>query len=613
MQLRLPIARNRRSIASSFARFTPSTSQTSLRQLRQTPPLQRLSSPAAGAVGTRLYSLCPPVDPRRHPLHPWPRRPLSATAASSTIRTENVLHSRKTKAQRRELVTTRAASEEFSDDVEHDLDSGMASKEGKDKAKGPAVQLKTPKGTRDWTGADMILRDEIFTTITDVFKRHGGVPLDTPVFELKEVLAGKYGEDSRLIYDLADQGGELTALRYDLTVPFARFLAMNKVQQIKRYQIAKVYRRDQPAVARGRMREFYQCDFDIAGTYDRMIPDAEILRVICEIFDALQEPIVIKLNHRQILDGLFAVSGVPADKIRTISSAVDKLDKLPWADVKKEMVDEKGLDAAVADRIGDYVKHSGDIPAIVALLKADAALCANSDIQQGLDDMELLNGFLEALGVPSTKVSFDMALCRGLDYYTGLIFEVTAQPSAAAVETDAAPAGGTKPPKKKGGEEIQVGSIAAGGRYDNLVGMYGKTQIPCVGISFGVDRIFTIMKAKREKAEGRSRVRETDVYVMAFGGGSFNGLLKERMQVARRLWDAGIKAEFAAKTKPRLPQQFKAAEDVPLGVILGEDELANGQVRLKVLGTGGAEADEKDRGQLVSEDDLVAEIKKLLI
>ncbi|CAK7241567.1 MAG: Cytoplasmic and mitochondrial histidine tRNA synthetase [Sporothrix thermara] len=490
----------------------------------------------------------------------------------------------------------------------------MASKEGKEKSKGAAVQLKTPKGTRDWTGADMILRDEIFTTITDVFKRHGAVPLDTPVFELKEVLAGKYGEDSRLIYDLADQGGELTALRYDLTVPFARWLAMNKVQQIKRYQIAKVYRRDQPAVARGRMREFYQCDFDIAGTYDRMIPDAEILRVIYEIFEALKEQIVIKLNHRQILDGIFAVSGVPSDKIRTISSAVDKLDKLPWADVKKEMVEEKGLDEAVADRIGEYVKHSGDIPTIVTLLKADEALCANSDIKQGLEDMELLASYLDAFGVPTGKVSFDMSLCRGLDYYTGLIFEVIAQPGAAAAAAAAAAADSNgKPAKKKGGEEIQVGSIAAGGRYDNLVGMYGKTQIPCVGISFGVDRIFTIMKAKREKEEGKSRVRETDVYVMAFGGGSFNGMLKERMQVARRLWDAGIKAEFTAKTKPRLPQQFKAAEDVPLGVILGEDEIANGQVRLKVLGSGGAEADEKDRGQLVSEDDLVAEIKKLLI
>jgi histidyl-tRNA synthetase len=164
----------------------------------------------------------------------------------------------------------------------------------------------------------------------------GGLLVDTqyrPVFELKEILSGKYGEDSKLIYDLADQGGELCSLRYDLTVPFARWLAMNSsIQSIKRYHIAKVYRRDQPAMTKGRMREFYQCDFDIAGTYDPMLPDAEIIRITCEIFEGLgdvfKNNFTIKMNHRKILDGIFAVCGVPTDKIRTISSAVDKLDKV---------------------------------------------------------------------------------------------------------------------------------------------------------------------------------------------------------------------------------------------------------------------------------------------
>jgi len=222
--------------------------------------------------------------------------------------------------------------------------------------KTPKFDIKTPKGTRDWSGADMVLREKIFKTITDVFKRHGGITIDTPVFELKEILAGKYGEDSKLIYDLADQGGELCSLRYDLTVPFARYLAMNKdVTQIKRYHIAKVYRRDQPAVKKGRMREFYQCDFDIAGVYDAMIPDAEIIRIINEVFEGLgwQGKYTIKLNSRKILDGLFQVCGVPDNLIRPISSAVDKLDKMPWADVRKEMVDEKGLDPEVADKIGE--------------------------------------------------------------------------------------------------------------------------------------------------------------------------------------------------------------------------------------------------------------------
>lgn len=145
------------------------------------------------------------------------------------------------------------------------------------------------------------------------------------------------------MYDLADQGGEICSLRFDLTVPFARWLAMNNTSQIKRYQISKVYRRDQPAIARGRLREFFQCDFDIAGLYDPMIADAEILRVVVEVFEALELEITIKLNHRRILDGLFAVAGVPNEKIRSISSAVDKLDKVTWEEVKREMVDEKAF------------------------------------------------------------------------------------------------------------------------------------------------------------------------------------------------------------------------------------------------------------------------------
>ena len=151
------------------------------------------------------------------------------------------------------------------------------------------------------------------------------------MFELREILAGKYGEDSKLIYDLADQGGEICSLRYDLTVPFARYLAMNaQIQNIKRYHLAKVYRRDQPAVAKGRMREFYQCDFDIAGSYDPMLSDAEVIRVAKEVFEELGwvGNYTIKVNHRKILDGIFQVCGVPEDKIRSISSAVDKLDKV---------------------------------------------------------------------------------------------------------------------------------------------------------------------------------------------------------------------------------------------------------------------------------------------
>lgn len=410
----------------------------------------------------------------------------------------------------------------------------------------------------------MVIRDKIFSTITDVFKRHGAVTIDTPVFELKEILSGKYGEDSKLIYDLADQGGEICSLRYDLTVPFARWLAMNRdVQSIKRYHIAKVYRRDQPAMTKGRMREFYQCDFDIAGTYDAMLPDAEIVKITTEIFTGLgwDGRYTIKLNHRKILDGIFQVCGVPGDKIRTISSAVDKLDKLPWVDVRKEMTEEKGLDGEIADRIGEYVVLKGQTD-LLTKLKADEKLMANESMKAGLADMDLLFSYLksfDALG----NVSFDLSLARGLDYYTGLIYEVVTEGSApgsapvtlatTSAATAAPPKPSKKPSRSKGadGEEdrsndpsVGVGSVAAGGRYDNLVGMFsGKNQIPCVGISFGVDRIFSITKARMEAEKNDVKVRnnEVDVYVMAVGGKGFTGLLQERMAICAQLWKAGIK------------------------------------------------------------------------
>ncbi|KAK3995415.1 putative mitochondrial histidyl-tRNA synthetase precursor [Cladorrhinum sp. PSN332] len=487
--------------------------------------------------------------------------------------------------------------------------------------KAPKFEIKTPKGTRDWSGPDMVLREKIFKTITDVFKRHGGVTIDTPVFELKEILAGKYGEDSKLIYDLADQGGELCSLRYDLTVPFARFLAMNKdVTQIKRYHLAKVYRRDQPAVKKGRMREFYQCDFDIAGVYDPMIPDAEIIRIINEVFEGLgwKGNYTIKLNSRKILDGIFQVCGVPDNLIRPVSSAVDKLDKMPWADVRKEMVDEKGLAPEAADKIGQYVILKGKRD-LLEQLKKDEALAANASMQQGFADMGLLFEYLDAFGADHS-ISFDLSLARGLDYYTGIIYEVVTEGSAPKVSESDATAEKAKKKKGKSGDAdedrsddptVGIGSVAAGGRYDNLVGMFsGKTQVPCVGISFGIDRIFSIMRANQAK---KDRKNEVDVFVMAFGGGKdFTGLLKERSQVCSRLWDAGIKAEFLYKVKPKLQNQFKAAENngVPFALILGEDELAQGKVKIKEMGL--PEDHPLKEGELISFDNLVQEVKARL-
>lgn len=188
---------------------------------------------------------------------------------------------------------------------------------------------KVPKGTRDMLPVQMTIRNKAMTTIKQVFLRHGAVEIDTPVFELRETLTGKYGEDSKLIYDLQDQGGELLSLRYDLTVPFARYLAMKNIQNIKRFHIAKVYRRDQPAMNKGRYREFYQCDFDIAGAYGAMVPDAEALNVMSEILTLLNiGKFEIKLNHRKLLDAMVELSGSPKEKFKPICSAIDKLDKV---------------------------------------------------------------------------------------------------------------------------------------------------------------------------------------------------------------------------------------------------------------------------------------------
>ncbi|KAF2866747.1 histidyl-tRNA synthetase [Massariosphaeria phaeospora] len=492
-------------------------------------------------------------------------------------------------------------------------------KEGKGNSKGN-FQLKVPKGTRDWQGTDVVLREQIFSNLTEVFKRHGGVTIDTPVFELRETLTGKYGEDSKLIYDLADQGGEICSLRYDLTVPFARFCAQNAVLNIKRYHIAKVYRRDQPAMTKGRMREFYQCDFDIAGSYDPMLPDAEILRITKEVFDSLpgwEGKYTIKINHRKILDGIFQICGVPQDKLRTISSAVDKLDKSPWEEVRREMVEGKGLDPEIADKIWEYVQLKGGRE-IVTQLQNKPEVVANESAKQGLEDMALLCKYLDILDV-LPALSIDMSLARGLDYYTGVIYEVVTEGSAPSASSKDVAKKEKKQKKSADPDEdrsndptIGVGSVAAGGRYDELVGMFSGKAIPCVGISFGVDRIFSITQARLDSSKV-VRPNEVDVFVVAFGmGKDFTGLLPERMQVAKTLWDAGIKAEYLWKEKAKFQSQFKAAENgkVPWAVILGEDELKANKVKIKEMGLP-KDHPEKD-GVLVDMGDLVLELKARL-
>ncbi|KAJ8326121.1 Cytoplasmic and mitochondrial histidine tRNA synthetase [Batrachochytrium dendrobatidis] len=451
--------------------------------------------------------------------------------------------------------------------------------------------LKVPKGTKDYSDKEMAIRERMFEKITAIFRRHGAVTIDTPVFELREILSGKYGEDSKLIYDLQDQGGEICSLRYDLTVPFARFLAMNREHQnFKRYHIAKVYRRDQPSVNKGRMREFYQCDFDIAGVYDPMIPDAEAIRVMVEILESLSiGNFSVKMSHRKILDGMFAVCGVPADKTRAISSAVDKLDKMSWNDVRKEMTTEKGLDGAVADRIGEYVKLKGG-KELCAILESDSQLSQNKSAMEGVHDMALLFSYLELFGV-ADKVVFDLSLARGLDYYTGIIYEAVLL--------------GSDDPKI---ETSGVGSIAAGGRYDDLVGMFsGGKKIPCVGVSIGVERVFAILLQKEALSKVKST--HTQVYVIGIGG-----LLHERMDIVRELWDQGIKAEFMFKVNPKLPAQWTACEreQIPLAIIIGSEEISQGIVKIKDMRVKEVSVTEAKKEVIVSRSDMIQVLKEKL-
>ena len=219
--------------------------------------------------------------------------------------------------------------------------------------------LGIPSGTRDFHPAQVKIREEMFATIRSIFERHGAVSIETPVFEHRSILMGKYGEDEKLIYELDDQGSGKLALRYDHTVPLARYVAQYGVTNLVRYVIGKVYRRDTASISRGRYREFYQCDIDFVGDYGSLKPDAECLKIFSDILTALSiGTFEIKVNHRALLDGIFEHSGVPADKFRAISSAVDKLDKVPWVEVRAEMVEKKGLDPEVADKIGLWIALS---------------------------------------------------------------------------------------------------------------------------------------------------------------------------------------------------------------------------------------------------------------
>jgi histidyl-tRNA synthetase len=305
-------------------------------------------------------------------------------------------------------------------------------------------------------------------------------------------------------------------------------------------------------------------DYDIAGTYGAMIPDADCLCVLAEILDNL--PIgsyKVKINHRKLLDAIMEVCGVPTEKIRSICSAIDKLDKEPWSAVREEMK-QKGLNETVADRIGLFVQIKGEPFTILNQLKAQLEFQSNVKATEGLNDLQLLFSYLEAFNCLS-RFSFDLSLARGLDYYTGVIYE------AVLTDTD------------------RMGSIAAGGRYDNLVGMFSSKQVPAVGVSIGIERIFALLEEhERKKSEaagfgGAIQKNATQVLIVTIG----KDLILPKMQICAELWAVGINTEFLYDLNPKVPKQmeYAAKNAIPFIVFIGEDELKNNEVKVKLSAT----------------------------
>ena len=432
-------------------------------------------------------------------------------------------------------------------------------KKKEEKEKNLSEKVKIVKGARDFLPFQMSIRNIAFDIITKVFKKHGAVEIDTPIFELKEILIGKYGEDTKLIYDLKDQGGEEISLRYDLTVPFARFMAVQNLNAIKRYHIGKVYRRDAPQKSRGRFREFYQCDFDIAGSgYGIMVPESEVLKVVVEILDQLDVgKYYIKLNHRQLLSAITEICGIDKSKFHSVCSSIDKLDKETHEYVYKELL-SKGITSEQANKLLEYSKMNDKPKILLEKLKSLPEFMTNSEAKKTLEEMEILFNYLPLIKIED-YCRFDLSLSRGLDYYTGLIYEVVLIESG------------------------KIGSICGGGRYDNLIGMFASKQIPSVGVSIGIERIFSLLEDKYNKSDN-IRTDEADVLVASVGKVN---LTSKRLEIVNQLWDAGIKAEILYEDIPKVDKQMNYAltNKIPYVIFIGEDEIKQNKVKLKNLKT----------------------------
>jgi len=409
------------------------------------------------------------------------------------------------------------------------------------------------RGFRDFLPGQMMLRQSVMGRFRDVFERHGFEPIDTPVLEYFDTLTGNI-DDEKLIYHFEDQGGREVGMRFDLTVPLARYVAQHRNELIfpfKRYHIAPVWRADRPQ--RGRFREFWQCDADIVGTTS-MLADADVVSIIVEALQSVNMPsFVVRINHRKLLESFARYAGVAEDQAGTVYRAIDKLDKVGPAGVVEEL-GNAGLSKPVAGRIIDLLAEKG--PPDEILSKVASRLEGIDIAREAIAELSSLFGYLAALGVPSDTYELDLSLARGLGYYTGPVFEATVR-------------------------EGNIGSLAGAGRYDGLVGRFSKQQLPATGISLGIERIIVIAEEMQLLEEATT---VSDVLVTLFDDETVGASLA----VATELRSDGLNVETFLETGKGLGQQFRYASrrGIPFAIVLGPDELERGMVAVKDLESG---------------------------
>ncbi len=440
-----------------------------------------------------------------------------------------------------------------------------------------------PKGTRDFGPVETARRNYIFDTVKSVFRTFGYAPIETPAMENLSTLLGKYGDEGdKLLFRILNSGDAFSGvdfssiaengcdskalslavcekgLRYDLTVPFARFVVQHQNDlsfPFKRYQIQPVWRADRPQ--KGRYREFYQCDVDVIGSRS-LLNELELVQIADKVFGRLDVNVCIRINNRKVLTGLAEISGFP-DKITDITVAIDKIEKIGLEAVEAEML-EKGLTPDAVKVIEPVLLLSGDtaskLSAMKSLMNGGSASGAVSETGlKGLEELETLFGLIETADVKQ-DVELDLSLARGLNYYTGAIFEVKAK-------------------------DFAIGSICGGGRYDNLTGIFGLPDMSGVGISFGADRIYDVLNGLGKFPSGLNS--SADIVFANMGDAEVRYIIP----VASALRDTGIACEIYPEPA-KLKKQFDFADrnNIPFLSITGGDEVAAGTVNIKNLGTG---------------------------